>query len=263
MPARLLLLATLAVCAASAAGGGAAASPAPVDGEATDGWWPFSSSGDGADGGAVSGQLWQAAQRGDTARVKQLLQQGADIEAPDADGNSPLVWAAYHGHVQVVKLLLEQGADTESQNKEGNTPLIAASFTGEEAVLQLLLEHNADLEGTNKNGDTALIGASYFGQPRAVQLLLSRGANAETMNTEGRSPLALAHAQNHDAVARTLIEHLATSAAAQLDTLPMTQWSTAAVQRWVSLQRLSAVGKAALHRALTSAGIDGEALVLL
>ena len=44
------------------------------------------------------------------AVVKLLLKKGAELEAKDKDGQSPLLWAAEEGHEAAVKLLLEKGA---------------------------------------------------------------------------------------------------------------------------------------------------------
>ena len=53
---------------------------------------------------------------GREAMVRLLLEAGADKEAKDDDGLTPLGWAAWIGHEAVVRLLLERGADTEAKN---------------------------------------------------------------------------------------------------------------------------------------------------
>ena len=60
--------------------------------------------------------IMQAATDGDFRRVKQLIQQGVDIDETDDDqdpGSTALGAAAAHGHVDVVNLLLENGADVD------------------------------------------------------------------------------------------------------------------------------------------------------
>ncbi|MCC6005140.1 MAG: ankyrin repeat domain-containing protein [Thermofilum sp.] len=54
-------------------------------------------------------ELLKAAADGDAAKVKELLEKGADANARDRDGLTPLHYAAKHGHVNVVKLLIEKG----------------------------------------------------------------------------------------------------------------------------------------------------------
>jgi len=67
--------------------------------------------------------------------------------------------AAYRGHADVAKVLLESGADPDAKNKEGNTPLHAAAYRGHIDVASLLLEHGADPCVTNKDGDIPLVTA--------------------------------------------------------------------------------------------------------
>ena len=67
----------------------------------------------------------RAAQNGNEAVVKLLLEKGADMESKDKDGRTSLSWAAQNGNEAVVKLLLEKGADLESKdNKYSRTPLL-------------------------------------------------------------------------------------------------------------------------------------------
>ncbi|KAH7115490.1 hypothetical protein B0J13DRAFT_653898 [Dactylonectria estremocensis] len=89
---------------------------------------------------------------GHRAIVKLLLEKGADIEAKDSFGRTPLWWAAANGHEAIVKLLLEKGANIEAKHRSwtplwqaaedeyGQTPLWQAAANGHEAIVKLLLE---------------------------------------------------------------------------------------------------------------------------
>ncbi|KAH7000722.1 ankyrin repeat-containing domain protein [Ilyonectria destructans] len=70
--------------------------------------------------------------------VKLLLEKGADVEAKDEYGRTPLSWAAEDGHEDIVKLLFEKGADVEAKDKHGGTPLSRAAAKGDEAIVKLL-----------------------------------------------------------------------------------------------------------------------------
>ena len=72
---------------------------------------------------SLNDQLIAAATNGDAAGVQQLLQKGANIEAKDNLGWTPLIWAAYQGHTEVVNLLLEKGANLEAKGNKGQTAL--------------------------------------------------------------------------------------------------------------------------------------------
>ena len=55
--------------------------------------------------------------------MKLLLEQGAEVDAKDSSGWTPLSWAAEKGREAVVKLLLEQGAEADAKDTYGQTPL--------------------------------------------------------------------------------------------------------------------------------------------
>jgi ankyrin repeat protein len=55
--------------------------------------------------------------------VQQLLGKGAELEAKDKYGLTPLSCAAEKGHVEVVQQLLGKGAELETKSKSGRTPL--------------------------------------------------------------------------------------------------------------------------------------------
>jgi hypothetical protein len=83
-------------------------------------------------------QLMSAAEMGDTARMKDLLAQGADA---DGESGFPLIWAAYKGHFAAVEVLLEAGANREASDSSGKTPLMYAREKGYEDVARLLEEY--------------------------------------------------------------------------------------------------------------------------
>ena len=88
-------------------------------------------------------RLLDASKNDDVNKVKELLDSGADKDAKNNYGWTPLIRACAHVHLEVVKLLLEYGADKEAKNNYGSTPLIIASFHGYTEVVKLLLEYGA------------------------------------------------------------------------------------------------------------------------
>ena len=70
--------------------------------------------------------------------MKLLLETGADLEAKDICGETPLIRAARNGHEAVVKLLLEEGAKLEARDICGETPLIWAARNKHKAIVELL-----------------------------------------------------------------------------------------------------------------------------
>ncbi|KAH7153752.1 ankyrin repeat-containing domain protein [Fusarium sp. MPI-SDFR-AT-0072] len=135
------------------------------------------------------------ARLGHEAVVELLLDRGANADAVDKEGRTPLSWAAAKGQEAVVRLLLDRGANADAVDKEGRTPLSWAAAKGQEAVVRLLLDRGANADAVDKEGRTPLSWAAAKGQEAVVQLLLDRGANAGAMDKEGRRPLARAAVQ--------------------------------------------------------------------
>src|SRR5690349_4766302 len=105
-------------------------------------------------------EMIKAAKSGNAARVGELLAEDASLlHAQDADGSTPLHYAAWKGHTEVARLLLERGADVSLQNNNGHwggTPLHAAAHANQKAVAELLIAHGADVNGRSLNGRTPL-----------------------------------------------------------------------------------------------------------
>ena len=93
-------------------------------------------------------ELLQATEVGDLAQMAVLLTHGAEVNARNAYGWTPLHVAAAGGDPAVVTLLLQHGADVHAQSHIGTTPLDnALTRGGRKAVMDLLLAHGARLDG--------------------------------------------------------------------------------------------------------------------
>ena len=67
--------------------------------------------------------LLVAAGKGDLAKVKELVTQGADVNGQSLASSTPLIEATYNGRIEVVKYLLENGANPNVMKKDGATAL--------------------------------------------------------------------------------------------------------------------------------------------
>src|SRR4051794_20025512 len=68
-------------------------------------------------------RLVTAAKNGDRSAVRALLKAEVDVNAPQADGATPLSWAVYHDDAEMAALLIAAGANANLPNEYGITPL--------------------------------------------------------------------------------------------------------------------------------------------
>ena len=87
--------------------------------------------------------LRRAAEAGDLPRLKTLLDTQTDVDSRDDRGRTALMLAILHGHGDVVGLLLERGADPNAADVNGTTPLQAATAQEEPAIVAALRRKGA------------------------------------------------------------------------------------------------------------------------
>jgi hypothetical protein len=172
---------------------------------------------------AITGgaELIASAKLGENARVRELLAKGADVNASDRRGMTPLMWASAGGNLEAVQQLLERGATVDRRGLDGATALVLASANGFAEIVRTLLGRGADPAAT-KGGVKArqlafdrgytdvaalldraetlgarLLVAAAEGNDMVVRQLLSSGAPANITNERGETALMLA-ARNGD-----------------------------------------------------------------
>jgi uncharacterized protein len=79
--------------------------------------------------------------------------------------------AAFEGNLPLVRRLLEQGADVNARDRDGDTALMFAAFKGHTAIVGLLLAYGADAQARAKNGWTARKAARSGLHQRIVEML--------------------------------------------------------------------------------------------
>ncbi len=72
--------------------------------------------------------LLEATAKGRTETVAAMLAEGADVNATDARGKTPLMVAAYRGHTEIARLLIAAGAELDRRDGNGNTALVYATY---------------------------------------------------------------------------------------------------------------------------------------
>ena len=127
--------------------------------------------------------LLQATRNGSYEVSKALLKHGANPQAHDRSNFTALHWATWGGsrqRVMLLKCLLDHGADINARNDPGRTPLCCAIIRGDLVAVNILLDEGADPNIPDKDGCTALDHAVFRGHTNMVDDLLAHGANPDT-----------------------------------------------------------------------------------
>jgi|GEM_PF-680536 len=131
--------------------------------------------------------------------VARLLELGAGTApAPCPEGGvcttngiSPLHSAAIRGG-RYIDGLIAHGADINARNNSGETPLFFTVYADSISAMQTLLRHHPDLEVKNNDDETALLVACKQAHGNRALLLLQAGAKPGTADTHRNTPLHFA-----------------------------------------------------------------------
>ena len=209
---------------------------------------------------AASAEVADAAQHRDTATVRTLLTQRANVNAAQPDGTTALHWAAHWNDVETVRLLLSAGADPKVANRFGASPLSEAAALGSAPIVEALLKAGADPKTlTTADGETVLMTAARAGNSTIVRALLDGGADVNAREKyKGQTALMWAAAEHHPEVVKLLLDHGA-------------DWKVLSSDHETKMPKLSAAssvtpmargGLAAFHFAARE-GDEAAALVML
>lgn len=146
--------------------------------------------------------------------VELILDHGADPMSIDANGNSPLHYAAAFGHDQVVKLLVSSDNNvlkaTHGNEQEVVSPLHLAAYYGHVNVVLFLAqyaEYLINLDIADNQGRTALELAAFQGNSECQRALQIQGARATQKNLyNNRTALHAAACHGHTKCMQLLIE---------------------------------------------------------
>jgi cytohesin len=194
---------------------------------------------------AYCGEIHEAAFDGDLQRVKSLVQADPSLvfSKDEASGRTPLHIAADRGQVELVEFLLAHGADVNAKDNDGYTPLyLAAVVSGNEEAAKLLLAHQArytifevasagDLERVQRlvqqnpavvfskdsSSTTPLHEAAWHGCADVVKFLIAKGADVNARNAFGMTPLHMAAHGKSRQVVQCLLDNQADINAANRD----------------------------------------------
>ena len=122
--------------------------------------------------------LLVALKKGFTVIAGILINKGADVNAYDRRGMTPLLLVCgkqMHGYKSIAEMLIKRGAFVNDRDSLGFTPLLLSLSGGTAEVAELLIERGADVFARGKNGKSALALANSSGNTRIAELLKIKG----------------------------------------------------------------------------------------
>jgi uncharacterized protein len=126
-----------------------------------------------------------------------LVDHGADIHG-ECDCGGVIAVAALGNDLALVELFASMGADVNAYNRDGFTPLMLAAGNDANGVIKPLLSNGAQLELRDKNhGLTAYLHAALAGNLAAAQMLLEAGADPGAAGDDGKTAAELARENGH------------------------------------------------------------------
>ena len=132
---------------------------------------------------AAYGGLHAAAQRGDAARLVELLAAGADPQVRDGRGRTPLHVATFARRRDAIRVLARSGADLDALESDRYDAATIAAVADDEDTLRLLLQLGASArQVTSRYDGTALIAAAHLGHDGVVRQLIAAGAPLDHVN---------------------------------------------------------------------------------
>lgn len=172
--------------------------------------------------------LIQAIENLDEEEIKNLLQEGADINTKDSNGNTPLIKLIKYKNinlkdkpeevnkiVEIIRYITKsklgnfKRADLNLKNNEGKFPLYVAAENNDLDTVEFLLNNPYNLADVNlrdNEGNTALMIAAQKGYRDIVKSLLDHKADPDLKNNKGQTALDLAKENQHHNIV-TLLEN--------------------------------------------------------
>lgn len=182
----------------------------------------------GAKKEAPAVSLHEAAANGDIEQVKALIAQGAEVNAKDENGQTPLLLALNRDHLEVAELLVSSGADVDALDGRTGKPLLL-SVGGRKKRVEFLLSKGADIEAKDGNGLTLLNLIAAYSNERdyleVIELLLEKGADIEARGYGDCTPLQAVAEVGRKEAAEFLLVH-----GARVDAAPGRFFGTAVHQ---------------------------------
>jgi len=169
-----------------------------------------------------AGQFIQWIRAKDFDRVKAAMDEGWDINVPDASRKWPLYIATIDVQTESVIELIDKGASVKAVGSTGNTLLYAAIDQLQPELIKKLIAHpDCDINATNDNGITALVAAAARRKKDICKDLLVAGAAPNICNEHGLTALYYAAKFTDHELCEILLQHGANPNLGNITTLPL------------------------------------------
>ena len=137
--------------------------------------------------------LLKAVDNGDLVKVNELLRKNVSPDTRRRSDRTPaIVIAAQAGNSAVVKLLLDNDANPDLSDNRGQTSLMVRATVGDTNMIKLLLSYGADPNRADTGQETALIKAVRGRKFKAAQALIEAGADPNVQDLTGKTALEYA-----------------------------------------------------------------------
>ncbi len=152
-------------------------------------------------------RLVEAVERQDGDAIRTLLAESVDVDAPQPDRATALHWAAHWNDLDTATVLIEAGANANAVNELGVTPLFLAALNASAGMADALLRAGADPNVARPSGETVLMTGARTGNAELVRALLAAGADVQgSAHFQGQTPLMWAASEGHAHVVQVLLE---------------------------------------------------------
>lgn len=158
--------------------------------------------------GTEATSLFSAVQGNQIAVATYMIEQGANTEALDRQGNNALFYAAMFGYEDMVRFLVDKGLHPNSRLWHGDSLIHRLAARGNpHGMIEFLVELGADPNARNGHGIRAMHVATTTNSTRVVERLLDCGAPVDSRTLDEQTPLHLAAAKGLTDMAAFLVEH--------------------------------------------------------
>ncbi len=139
---------------------------------------------------AAEAPLTQAVLDNDIEQVKELIDEGADVNELNDNYESPLLKTSHtdedHLNLEMLKLLLDNGADPSIGDADDWTILHAAASMGDKQAIDLLLKYGANINQQDSSGESPIFDTTYeVDDVKTFQYLIKKGADLSIKNVDG------------------------------------------------------------------------------